>query len=430
MARSVMHNPWWIPPFLGRVPANLGAPQLRLLAMVALALLFEEYDSAMLISALKHIARDLGMADQDLGLYLGLIRLGALPAFFCVPLADRFGRRPVFLASTVALGVITFGTAFVTTPVEFVVLQALTRTFFVTGTAVAFVIVTEEFPAEHRGWGMGMLAALGSMGHGLAAVLFSQIERLPFGWRALYVVGVIPVLCLPAFLRRVPETKRFTDLRAGFAAGAVTVLAGVVGPMRLLFATHPWRALGLAVCGFLVAAATLPSFQFSGFYTLEKLGWKPGHYSAMVIAGGAVGIIGNVAAGRLGDTFGRKAVGFVLLALFPVASFLFYRAGSWVVAVAWVPLVFCFMGGRVVLKALSTELFQTSFRSAAAGLFAVMEAMGAVAGMFAVYLYKTEDVLRLARVVPFVALLVVGAAFLLLLFPETKQRELEEIAAF
>lgn len=422
-------NPWWIPPFLGRVPGNLGEPQLRLLAMVALALLFEEYDSAMLISALKHIARDLGMADQDLGLHLGLIRLGALPAFFCVPLADRFGRRPVFIASTVALGVLTFGTAFVMTPTQFVVLQALTRTFFVTGTAVAFVIVTEEFPAQHRGWGMGMLAALGSMGHGLSAMLFSQIERLPFGWRSLYVVGIVPVLFLPAFLRRVPETKRFSDMKAGFAAGPATVFASVVEPMRMLFATHPLRALGLAACGFLVAAATLPSFQFSGFYTLEKLGWKPGHYSGMVIAGGAVGIIGNIAAGRLGDIFGRKAVGFVMLALFPLASFLFYRGSSWVVAVAWVPLVFCFMGGRVMLKALSTELFQTSFRSAAAGLFAVMEAMGAVAGMFAIYLYDTEDVLRLARIVPFVALLVVGAAFLLLLFPETKQRELEEIAA-
>src|SRR5262245_16064256 len=105
-------NPWWIPPFLGRVPQKLGAPQLRLLGMVSSGRLLQEYAGAMLISALKHIARDLGMADQDLGLHLGLIRVGALPAFFCVPLADRFGRRPVFLASTVALGVLTFASAF------------------------------------------------------------------------------------------------------------------------------------------------------------------------------------------------------------------------------------------------------------------------------------------------------------------------------
>jgi MFS family permease len=397
--------------------------------MVALALLFEEYDSAMLISALKHIARDLRMADGDLALHLGLIRLGALPAFFCMPLADRYGRRPVFIGSTVLLGLLTFATAFVVSPAQFVILQALTRTFFVTGTAVAFVIVAEEFPAEHRGWGMGMLAALGAMGHGLSALLFSQIDRIPFGWRSLYVVGVVPVLCLPMFLSRVKETARFLNQPSSDASASRSMLAGVVEPMHGLFATHPWRALGLASCGFLVAAATLPSFQFSGFFTLEKLGWQPSHYSTMVVAGGAIGIIGNIAAGRLGDTFGRKSVGFTLLTLFPVASFLFYGSTSWLVAAAWVPLVFCFMGGRVVLKALSTELFQTSFRGAAAGMFAVMEAMGAVAGMFVVYLNRTQDVNDLARVVPFVALLVVGAAALLLLFPETKQRELEAIGA-
>lgn len=396
--------------------------------MVALALLFEEYDSAMLISALKHIARDLRMADGDLPLHLGLIRLGALPAFFFVPLADRVGRRPVFISSTVLLGLLTFATAFVVTPVQFVVLQALTRTFFVTGTAVAFVIVTEEFPAEHRGWGMGMLAALGSMGHGLSALLFSQIERIPFGWRGLYLVGVIPVLCLPLFLARVKETARFVDHRRQVVPASMTWLAAVA-PMRTLFATHPWRALGLATCGFLVAAATLPSFQFSGFFTQEKLGWEPSQYSVMVIAGGAVGIIGNVAAGRLGDAFGRKLVGFTLLALFPLASFFFYGSRSWLVASAWVPLVFCFMGGRVVLKSLSTELFHTSFRGAAAGVYAVMEAMGAVGGMFLVYFHRTKDVNDLARVVPLVALLVVGAAGLLLLFPETRQRELDAIGA-
>lgn len=368
-------------------------------------------------------------ADSDLALHLGLIRLGALPAFFCMPLADRYGRRPVFIGSTVLLGLLTFATAFVVSPAQFVILQALTRTFFVTGTAVAFVIVAEEFPAEHRGWGMGMLAALGATGHGLSALLFSQIDRIPFGWRSLYVVGVIPVLCLPMFLARVKETSRFLNQRGNDAPASATVLAGVVGPMRSLFATHPWRALGLASCGFLVAAATLPSFQFSGFFTLEMLGWQPSHYSAMVVAGGAIGIIGNIAAGRLGDTFGRKSVGFTMLTLFPVASFLFYSSTSWLVAAAWVPLVFCFMGGRVVLKALSTELFQTSFRGAAAGMFAVMEAMGAVAGMFLVYLNRTQDVNDLARVVPLVALLVVGAAGLLLLFPETKQRELEAIGA-
>jgi MFS family permease len=195
--------------------------------------------------------------------------------------------------------------------------------------------------------------------------------------------------------------------------------------MRALFGTHPWRAFGLAASGLLIAAATQPSLQFTGFYTLEKLGWRPSQYSAMFVVGGAVGILGNVAAGRMGDRFGRKVVGFTLLSLFPIASFAFYRGSSSMVVAAWVPLVFCFMGSRVVLKALSVELFPTSFRSAAAGVYAVMEAMGAVAGLFVIYVFRTSE---LARVIPLVALLSLGTAAVLLSFPETRRRELEEIS--
>jgi len=111
----------------------------------------------------------------------------------------------------------------------------------------------------------------------------------------------------------------------------------------------------------------------------------------MVLAGGASGIIGNIAAGRMGDAFGRKAVGFVLLALFPVTSYAFYHGTSLVVVTAWIPMVFCSMGGRVILRAQSTELFATSHRGAASGLFTVMETLGAVAGLLVLHYFGTED---------------------------------------
>src|SRR4051794_28457792 len=185
-------HPWWIPPFLGRVPDAIDDAALALLGAVALAMLFEEYDNAIVTAALKHIAAELHMAEAKLPLYLAILRFGAVPAFFLIPLADRIGRRPVFLASVVGMGVLTFATAFSQTIEQFVTLQALTRTFFITCSAVAFVIITEEFPAAHRGFGVGMLAALGACGAGLGAAMFSQINRLPYGWRALYAIGVVP----------------------------------------------------------------------------------------------------------------------------------------------------------------------------------------------------------------------------------------------
>ncbi len=51
-------NPWWIPPFLGRVPP-IDDARLRLLGLVSLALFFESYDFSMLTAALKQIAQGL-----------------------------------------------------------------------------------------------------------------------------------------------------------------------------------------------------------------------------------------------------------------------------------------------------------------------------------------------------------------------------------
>src|SRR5690349_2941190 len=164
------------------------------LLAVALATLFEEYDTGILSAALKQIAGDLQIPEARFGLYLAWIRAGALPAFLFLPLADRIGRRPVFLASMAIMGVLTFASAFSQTLLHFVVLQALARTFALAGGALAFVIVSEELPAAQRGFGMGVLAAIGASGHGLSAGLYSQINVLPYGWRFLYALGILPVL--------------------------------------------------------------------------------------------------------------------------------------------------------------------------------------------------------------------------------------------
>jgi len=416
-------NPWWVPPFLGRVPATIDDASLKLLGVVSLALLFEEYDAALLTAALKHIADDLALPQEKLGLYLGLIRLGALPALLLIPLADRIGRRLSFVGATTILGVLTFATAFAQTPEQFVWLQVAVRTFVVAGAAVALVIVTEEFPAEHRGWGIGMMAALGLIGHGLCAALFSVVDHLPYGWRALYAFGVAPVLLLPLFLKRIPETRRFREMHA-----ARTEAASAFGPILSLMRTQPLRVLGMSSVGFVFALALLPSFQFSGYYVQEVYGWLPRHYSAMVVIGGALGIFGNVAAGRMADRWGRRRAGSVLIAGFPLVCALFYAGPEWTLWPAWIGSVFLSSGGRVIVRALSTELFPTSQRGSAAGIYASVETLGAAAGLLAIYFVGTADARDLGHVVPMVSTLAWVAAFGITRFPETSGKELEEIS--
>lgn len=416
-------NPWWIPPFLGRAPATIDDKSLNLLGIVSLALLFEEYDTALLTAALKQIAEALALPQEKLGLYLGLIRFGALPAFVLIPLADRIGRRLAFVSATTILGVLTFASAFVQSAEQFVWLQVVVRTFVVAGSAVAVVIVTEELPAEHRGWGMGMLAALGLIGHGLCAALFSQVERLPYGWRSLYALGIVPALMLPFFLKYIPETRRFRELQA--SASAPT---SMWEPVLSLARAYPLRVIGVSSVGFVLALAVPPAFQFSGYYVQEVYGWSPGQYSLMVICAGAFGIVGNIAAGHMADRWGRRLAGAVLLSGFPLFAALFYMGGELTLWPAWVGLVFCSGGGRLIVRALSTELFPTSQRGSASGVFTGVEMLGAGTGLLLIYFFGTENVRDLGTVVPTIATLAWLAAAVMSRFPETSGKELEAIS--
>lgn len=419
----VLTRPWWLPPFLGPIP-SVEQRHLSLLGAVALALLFEEYDLAMLTAALPQIAATLEMAETDFGLYLGLIRLGALPAFALIPYADRVGRRRLFLASLIGTALSTLLTAFAQTSEQFVVCQMITRTFFVTGSAIAFVVIAEEFPANHRGWGIGMLGALGASGHGIAMMFFSQIDSLPYGWRSLYAIGVVPLLLFPFFRRNVPETGRFERHDAA-RTGDETRYS--LAPLFGLAREYPARVLGIAVAGFLPAVGLVGAFQFTGYFTQTVHGWSPGQYAAMVFFGGALGIAGNIVAGRLADRLGRRAVGIGLLGSFPFFVALFYNGPGWAVPIAWIGFLFGSQGGRVILRTLATELFPTSQRASATGLFTILEAVGGAAGLFVLYFGSVDegDFVGLTTWLAFTVLL---AAAVLLTFPETKQQELESIS--
>lgn len=428
--RSARHNPWWIPPILGGVP-EVEPRLISLLGMVSLALFFEQYDNSMLTAALKHIAADLDMPEQSLGLFLAYIRLGALPAFLVVPFADRIGRRRVFLFAVLCYSLGTVVTAFSVTPWQFVAAQTLSRTFMLTASAVAFVIVTEEYPALHRGWAIGMLGALASCGNGLGAALFAVIDRLPYGWRAMYVIGLVPLLLLPMLRARITETRRFNQRHAAELAARGEQERGVgawLRPIMRLARTYPRRALGIAVVGGLMAVGEAAVFQFTSYFVQNVHGWSPAQFSLMFIVGGGVGIIGNVVAGRLGDRIGRRTIGVAFLALFPLFAWIFYHGPGWSLPLAWTLFVFCNVAGGVVVRAFSTELFPTSYRGTSAAWLSLVQSLGWAAGLALVSLGVSlgSDIARATSLISLVVLIAAGA---LLTLPETFQQELEALSA-
>ena len=397
-----------------------------MLGVVALALLFENYDQAMLSAALKQIAESLGVEESDLGSMLGYVRLGAAPAFLLIPFGDGIGRRRLFLVSVIGLSLATVASGFAQTTVQFVALQMISRTFMVTCAASAFVIITEELPRQHRGWGIGILGALGSFGHGLGLLLFAAIDVLPYGWRAMYVVGMMPLLLLPHFRRQVSETGRFRRAHAARGSG-LGWAAGWWDPLARLLRSHPQRALVVGLIGALASAGHSAGFSFAAYFVQADHGWAPGQFTAMAIVAGMAGIIGHPFAGRIADRRGRRPVGFLLFAVYPLLAVAFYHGPGWALPFLWVPLIFTLTGGITIARALSTELFPTSYRGTSAGWLQLTDALGAAGGLFLVS-WGTAAGSSNTPMISWVVFATLGAGLLVLMLPESGRRELEDIS--
>jgi MFS family permease len=403
---------------------RLDAYERRLLWLLGGASFFSHYDQGLLSILLVQIQTDLGIPEAQLGLLGSLVRLGALPAFACMLVADRFGRRRVLLATIVGYTVFTACTALARGFAELVIFQLLARTLMAAEFLLALVVVVEEFRPDRRGWGIGVLGTLALLGHGLSLLLFGFVEYLPFGWRGLYALGVAPLLVIGLFRRRLPETRRFTRSRQQAPAARAAWWA----PIRAVLHRSP-RGLGavLAVT-FLWSFSNAPVDFFLPKYMQEGLGWTAATFARLAVLGGALGMSGQLLAGWASDRVGRRPILLCFLVLEPVAAICLYGEFVAFVFPLYVAWVFASVSNDVVGRTVHSELFPTSHRATASGLLAVMGTLGSVLGL------ASEGMLYAALGSHWMSARLLAAAGLampllvLLTYPETSGRTLEEIA--
>jgi len=415
-------RPWWLPHFLGRVPVGLDPKYLSLVGVVALAGFFENYDLSVLSAALKQIRETFALDQSEMTSLLAWVRLGALPAFMILPLADRIGRRRVFLVAVAGMSVATVLSGFAVTPLQFVMAQTVARTFVVATIATAVVIVAEELPAEHRGWGIGMLGAIGAFGYGLGALLYAFIDSLPYGWRFLYFVGGLPLFLMPLLRRRVPETKRFYQEQSERDPNAER--AGFLQPMIEMIGRYPARSFAVAAMALSFAVGAGPAFGLLSDFVQTTHEWQPSSYSLMAIVAGAFGIIGNPAMGWGADRVGRRPIAMVAFGAFPLVAFAIYFGPGSGIPVFWIPFVFILSGTNVLMRIISSELFPTSSRNTALGWETLCETLGGAIG-FALVGGLTAASASIAPAVVMVSAATVLGVIVVYLLPETAGRELE-----
>jgi len=400
----------------------LEARHWQLLGLLGAASFFEGYDLNVVIFALPHIRASFHLGQSSAALWLSLLYLGALPAIFLARRADRHGRRRLLLVSICGYTLATAATASAPDIAAFAACQFAARFFLAVEVSVAWTVIAEELPAGARGFGFGFLATLDILGAGFGSILYGLVlAPLGVSWRWLYALAV-PVLVVVVWLRRrLPESTRYQRVAE---AGSWMGWREILRP--------PYGARLVAVCTVaLLVNLTTQAQVFVIDFLQSQRHLSTSAANLILVAAGAAAIPVLSLSGLLSDRVGRKRVGCGFLAVNIVGLYVFFFAAHGVpLLLVGLALVYTgSFGAWPTLGAFHTELFPTPLRAlgaSSAGAFKVVGQCMSFVG--AGVLIGTSG--SLPRAVAFLAIGPIVAIFVVVrLFPETKGRDVDEIAA-
>jgi MFS family permease len=420
--------------------------------------------------ALPLVAEQFAMTSTDKGLVTAATLAGILIGARALGgLADRFGRKPVFIGEMVLLAVALVGAAFSTGTIP------LVTALFVIGLALgadyptAHLVISESIPAAVRGrlvLGAFSFQAVGAvLGTAIAAVVLSSDPNLN-AWRIFYLLPVVPVSLVVWGRLFLPESSHWLvsqgkmdkaekQLRKLLGRNDVELLALEIAEEGRIQRSSDWRSLFRGKLQRATILASVPWFLQDistygiGIFTPVIIAAAFGatakeHTVAAVIHNDLLGargtalvdlgfLLGIACAIALADRWGRiplQIIGFVGCALglmLAAAGNLGGQSNLPIIVAGFV--LFQFMtnlGPNAQTYLLAGEVFPTPVRGLGAGLAAAIGKVGAVltAFLFPILLADWGS----ERLLPLLAITsLVGAAITWIYRIETTGKTMESI---
>ncbi|HYM23974.1 MAG TPA: MFS transporter, partial [Vicinamibacterales bacterium] len=278
-------------------------------------------------------------------------------------IADRLGRKRALMSAVLIYSVFTAACGFAQSAVQLAVFRILLGLGMGGEWASGAALVSEAFPARHRGKALAFVQSAWAIGYGLAALV--NLLVLPiWGWRGVFFVGVVPALFTVWIQQRVeePEIWKTTAtsgprgrLSAIFAApiGGVTIAITAMNACTLF----AWWGLNSWVPGYLRLGADKGGIGLSS----STMSW-------FVIVMQAGMWLGYVCFGFIADAIGRKRayVSFIAIAavLLPIYGYTRVPGALLILGPA---VAFFGTGYYSGFGALTAELYPTAVRATAQG---------------------------------------------------------------
>lgn len=398
--------------------------QRRLFIFLGVATFFEGFDFLALTQLLPELREEWGLTRQQGANMIGVVNAGTIAAWLLIRQADRIGRRRVLAITILGYTLSTLLSGLAWSAASFAFFQFIARIFLISEWAVAMVYAAEEFPEARRGMVLGVLQGFSALGGILCVGLVPVLGALPWGWRSIYFVGVLPLLLLAFTRRNLKETTRFEEAQErGGMPGS--------NPFDILATPQRRRVLQLGAIWFLTYICSNTAVAFWKERMVTDLGWTAGDVARSLGFAALVSMPAVFYAGKLLDRVGRRPGAIVIYmatALGVLGAYGLEVAPDqhWPITVSLTLAVFGVSAVLVVLNAFTTELMPTALRGSALAVSNnLLGRVGYVLAPFGIGWLAQQSNWGQA-IQPTVVFLALALLLILWLLPETKGMSLDE----
>src|SRR5216684_1722535 len=316
---------------------RLTVNQWKIIATANLGDRLDFFDFYLIGYALAFILKEWHLTYGESALILLASGVGAVPgAFFWGWMADKIGRRKVFILTTINVAIATGILALTPGPDGWVagwLFLAFFRFFVGIGNAGLYAVdlplVQEFVPGHKRGWISALVTTLLPAG-ALLGALAGWLLPPYIGWRGVFLVGLAPIVLVLMVRYWVPESPRWL-IRMGRHEEARKSLAWalMIDPKEIELPTalpslEKTRWLDLFKYPKLVAAGCLTGLTQTGGASLGLWGatllvivlnTTPAHAAFLMVWVGLSGIAGRFFVTTLIEPLGRRGAGTLVCAM-------------------------------------------------------------------------------------------------------------------
>ncbi|WP_315906672.1 MFS transporter [Priestia koreensis] len=397
---------------------NTTVSKRKLLTITGTGWMFDAMDVGILSFIIVALQKDWGLTPQQMGWIGSVNSIGmAVGALVFGLLADKIGRKNVFMITILLFSIGSGLSAFTTTLSLFLVLRFLIGMGLGGELPVASTLVSESVAAHERGRIVVLLESFWAGGW-LIGALISFFVIPSYGWESALLISAIPALYSLVLRFKLPDSPRFEkvkavkkvsvlqNMRAVFAKGYTkrTVMLWILW-FCVVFSYYGmflWLPSVMVMKGF----SMIKSFEYVVIMTLAQL---PGYFSAAWLI----------------ERMGRKFVLVTYLLGTALSAYFFGTAESLTLLIVCGALLSFFnLGAWGALYAYTPEQYPTEIRSTGAGMAASFGRIGGVLGPLLIGSLVTKGVAIPTIFMIFCIAIVVGVLSVIFLGEETKQRQL------